>query len=277
MTALPATDYMTDAARTEAEFKTSLEAFLAAVKEMPGGGVVSELTIASGSVTPTGFAHTIDTEGDDPTDDLTNIAVTNTPAGRLLMIRGENAARAVTLKHLNGGSGEISMATGADTVLDAPAKVVVFQLVGTVWTEVWRAGFVATQAQAEAGTAADLSMSPLRTAQAIAALGLRLKTGGYAGDGTTSNAITGVGFQPKVLVIWESQADGGNPQFGWTSDTYMANDPQGLMVVVSNAGNTFSEDNRVLSLDSNGFTVSDEGADKYPNTNGTSYQYIAIG
>jgi hypothetical protein len=111
----------------------------------------------------------------------------------------------------------------------------------------------------------------------LAALGLQLKTGGYSGDGTTSNAITGVGFEPKFLFIWESQADGGNPQWGFTSDSYMANDAQGLMVVFSNAGNSFSQDNRVLSLDSDGFTLSDDGANSFPNTSGTAYQYIALG
>jgi hypothetical protein len=115
------------------------------------------------------------------------------------------------------------------------------------------------------------------TLSGLLSLGLQLKTGGYSGDGTTSNAITGVGFEPKFLFIWESQADGGNPQWGFTSDSYMANDAQGLIVTVTNAGNSFSLDNRVLSLDSDGFTVSDDSADAFPNTNSTAYQYIALG
>jgi hypothetical protein len=115
------------------------------------------------------------------------------------------------------------------------------------------------------------------TLSGLLSLGLQLKTGGYTGDGSTSQAVTGVGFQPKFLFVWESQADGGSPQWGFTSDSYMSNDPQGLMVSVSAAGAATSRDNIVLSLDSDGFTVSDDSADRFPNSIGVAYQYIALG
>ena len=34
---------------------------------------------------------------------------------------------------------------------------------------------------------------------------------------------------------------------------------------------------RILSLDADGFTVDDAGADDNPNENGTTYSYLAIG
>jgi hypothetical protein len=115
------------------------------------------------------------------------------------------------------------------------------------------------------------------TLSGLLSLGLQLKTGGYTGDGSTSQAITGVGFQPKFLFIWDSAADTAAVQWGFTSDSYMANDPQGLMVSVSAAGAAVARDNVLISLDSDGFTVSDDSADRFPNSNGFSYQYIALG
>lgn len=135
MTTLPSPGYISHPDRTEGEGKQYFEDLRSVIAELLGGAAESELTIAAGSVTPTGAAHSIDTEGDAASDDLTNIDVTNHPEGRLLLIRGEDAARVVTAKHLAGGSGEISFVAGADVALTTSAYLFLIRR-GTVWHEV---------------------------------------------------------------------------------------------------------------------------------------------
>lgn len=140
MSQFPAVDAIRNAA-TNAAQKDNFAAFLDATKELIGAQAETTITIASGVATPAvrnGGAHLIDTEGAAPADDLTNLATTNTPAGRWLLIRGANASRAVTVKHLAGGSGEISLRDGVDYLLDNAAKFLLLQLRGTTWTEILR-------------------------------------------------------------------------------------------------------------------------------------------
>jgi len=108
---------------------------------------------------------------------------------------------------------------------------------------------------------------------------LKIFTGTYTGDGTTSKAITGVGFQPKFLIIYKDATDGNLATVISTTDTLVDNDAQGLAhVITPNASSTNTmEDNKILSLDSDGFTVSDNSADEDPNANGVSYEYMCLG
>jgi len=105
----------------------------------------------------------------------------------------------------------------------------------------------------------------------------RIKTGSYTGDGSTSQAITGVGFSPKYLFISMAGSDGDSPVSGYTTDTIMPLDAQGLAVIVGTTGNKTTLDNRFLSLDADGFTVSDDSADAFPNANGITHHYLAFG
>lgn len=107
----------------------------------------------------------------------------------------------------------------------------------------------------------------------------QMATGTYTGDGSTSLAITGVGFRPKFLLIWDVAADGGTiNNVLMTSDTYMALDAQGLAAFIIGGTSNFNvNDNRVLSLDADGFTVSDDGVDGDPNASGNTYHYVAFG
>ncbi|MGE4297046.1 MAG: hypothetical protein AB7E47_03365 [Desulfovibrionaceae bacterium] len=137
---------------------------LAALAEMPGGAAQSELTIATGAATPTGALHTVDTEGDAATDDLDNIAVTNHPAGRLLVLSCANASRVVTVKHGSGGQGQVLLAGSADMDLDDTTRHLVLKRVGDNWEEVTRTRLVASGSEMAALTDAD----KLITAAALA-------------------------------------------------------------------------------------------------------------
>jgi len=106
----------------------------------------------------------------------------------------------------------------------------------------------------------------------------QVKTGTYTGDGSTSHAITGVGFTPKLVMIWEHKTSAayttsttriagmyGDLSFRHFFEDEGTDNPHGL------------SSNKIISLDADGFTVDDGGADNDPNTNNTVYDYIAFG
>lgn len=145
MTTLPAAGYFSDADREWAEAKAAQDQVLDWASEQLGGGAESELTIASGDVTPPAQAarsFTIDTESDDGSDDLDHIVATNVPDGSLLQLRLEDASRIVTLKHATAGAGQLSLRDGRDLRLDAVGQRVTLQLIGTTWHEINRTGFL---------------------------------------------------------------------------------------------------------------------------------------
>ena len=146
MTDLPVSGYIEDSARTVGEIKQALEDVRDFAAQDIGGSALSELTIASGAVTPTQGQHTIDTEGDAASDDLDNILQTNLPEGRLLLLRAADAARTVVIKHNAGGAGQIYTWDGEDFSLDETEKFILLLRVSTAWYEVARSNYAATTA-----------------------------------------------------------------------------------------------------------------------------------
>ncbi len=132
------TNFPSTSAISSANDSSPFEDLLNAVKQLPGGNDISELTISSGNVTPTTGIHTIDTESDAASDDLTNILTTNLPAGSLLILSAADAARTVVVKHNAGGAGQISLSGGEDFSLDDDEKVLIVSRRGANWTEVGR-------------------------------------------------------------------------------------------------------------------------------------------
>lgn len=130
------------AVATTAPMKVYVEDIRDFVAEMQGGGARTELTIASGAIVPPdgagGGVHTVDTEGNAASDDLTTITTTNTPIGRFMRLYAENAARVVTLKDSGGGAGQMLLADGNDFVFASIDAWVLFQLRSTDWIEVAR-------------------------------------------------------------------------------------------------------------------------------------------
>lgn len=107
---------------TAASHAAWLDALHGATQELIGGKAGSALTIAAGSILPTGAIHTVDTEALAAADDLSHIDLTNMPDGRLILLYPVDATRVVTIKHALGGAGEILTADGGDVVLDATMK-----------------------------------------------------------------------------------------------------------------------------------------------------------
>lgn len=99
-----------------------------------------------------------------------------------------------------------------------------------------------------------------------------IKTGTYTGDDSEGQAITGVGFQPKYVKVWIHPAGEGAAPTTEKLDQSWAD----YALSHQAAGGHAIHDNRVSSLDADGFTVDDNGANEYPNTNGTVYDYLAL-
>ena len=100
----------------------------------------------------------------------------------------------------------------------------------------------------------------------------RIKTGRYTGDGTTSHAIRGVGFRPKYVHIEPLvDSEGGHELF------YKTAEHDADMCVFQSGTMVYKYDNRIISLDADGFTVSDDGNNSHPNMDGRVYSYVALG
>jgi len=111
------------------------EAFVAALYNSGVGRFGAQ---ADGLVTRTQAVHTIDTEGDIPSDDLNTIS--GGADGLIVRVRAENAARTVVLKD---GVGNLALA-GSDVTLDDVDKFVDLQYDGVLgeWVIVGAAGSV---------------------------------------------------------------------------------------------------------------------------------------
>ena len=94
----------------------------------------SELTIASGVIAATSHYHSVDTEADAASDELSTISTAGIDEGGLLVLRAENAARVVTVKD---GTGNLNLAAG-DFALDDLAKRLLLQRRGAGWDELAR-------------------------------------------------------------------------------------------------------------------------------------------
>ena len=102
----------------------------------------------------------------------------------------------------------------------------------------------------------------------------RIKTGTYTGDGTTSQPITSVGFKPKYVKIWVHTEVLATSPFFEKTDTM----PAALCAThPAAAAHMIAVPNAIISLDADGFTVDDSGADVDPNKNGVTYDYKAMG
>lgn len=119
---------------------------------------------------------------------------------------------------------------------------------------------------------------PIKASDAVTKRFVRIKTGTYEGDGEESHAITGVGFEPKVVWVFEHVTAESNINLYLKTDQF---DTEYALRMLSTSGGSTSNfrllDNRLISLDSDGFTVDDDGSDQHPNKDGQAYDYIAFG
>jgi hypothetical protein len=108
----------------------------------------------------------------------------------------------------------------------------------------------------------------------VAALGgsAQIKTGQYTGDGSTSLAITGVGFSVKFVDIW--------PHTTGSADIYRHKKTDAMygdLCVIIKDNHERIEGSHIIALGTDGFTVDDAGGDQRPNQNGVVYDYCCWG
>lgn len=126
----------------------------------------SELTIASGAVTPTRTRHTVDTESDASTDDLDSMGVGSVYTGAVVLISAANTGRTIVCTHQTGsaGTGRLNNADAASVSLDDDIKLIAYELrADGDWYELWRSSVGAASASAaemEAASSTSVYVSP---------------------------------------------------------------------------------------------------------------------
>lgn len=117
MATLPSSGYLSDNVRTEGEMKGAFEDLRDFVEQLIGGNGEGGFDInASGLVSPAqGVAQfTVDTNADASADDLDNIATANFEDGNWILVRQEVASRDVTMRHNQGGDGQLDLLGGSN-------------------------------------------------------------------------------------------------------------------------------------------------------------------
>lgn len=104
----------------------------------------------------------------------------------------------------------------------------------------------------------------------------KIKTGTYTGDGTTAQGITGVGFSPKYVRVWERITTEGVIDVFETTPDIIDDNAAGVSIWYSTIGVQVYL-RAIISLDADGFTVDDKGANFHPNSDGQIYNYLAFG
>lgn len=109
------------------------------VRELLGGEDEEQLVISgAGAITPTGASIKMLPASGGVADILDSISVANHPSGRYLMIRPATAGHVLTVRHLQGGSGQIALKKGTTLDLVSPEMSLFLKLRGTIWFEVAR-------------------------------------------------------------------------------------------------------------------------------------------
>ena len=106
------------------------------------------------------------------------------------------------------------------------------------------------------------------------------KTGTYVGDGADAPglAITGLGFSPNYVQISEEETVSGEAIEIFETTDKIIDDIAGGMANIHRPASTpphATIEKRIISLDIDGFTVSDDGANEHPNKAGVTYNYRA--
>lgn len=174
-----------------------------------GGAATTELTIASGSITPTRAIHTVDTEADAASDNLDEITVANHIDGALLLIRADNTGRTVVMRHNQAVTNPVITLDGTNITLNTDKQWVLLKRDGAQWEEVSSLGqLLARQGKANVFTAGNTFQGPISStgintftkrqtwakgADVASATALALGDDGNAFDVTGTTTITSIG------------------------------------------------------------------------------------
>lgn len=177
----------------------------------------TELTIATGSVTPTQNWHTIDTQSDAATDDLDTIVASSVTDGFILLFRASHTSRDVVVKH---NTGNIVTTTGLDITLDE-----IYQLCFAIYDASltkWIVGMIG-------GGAASSSSDPIGNKRLSLESGVRVsttdqtaKTNVYWTDGTTNLSVAVPATTNTPFDVFYSLSGDTLSTVNWTNTTTRA-------------------------------------------------------
>ena len=122
----------------QGELRQRMQDQLLATKQLIGAVGIEDVTIASGSITPTRGTVRMLYQGT-AVDDLVSIVTTNLPDGSLLLLSIKDEGYAITVKH-GTGAGNTSLTGGIDFVMNKLTQRILLQRMGTLWNEVLRSG-----------------------------------------------------------------------------------------------------------------------------------------
>lgn len=130
---------LTSGTTTEGDFQDGIGALYDYVAQLCVGSSRSNPSIASGVISPTAGVVLVDTESDSASDNLDSISTTSLGA-KVIFMRCESAARPVTIRHMQGGSGQIYLNGAANATLDNITKMIclIYNATTSRWEELWR-------------------------------------------------------------------------------------------------------------------------------------------
>lgn len=137
--ALPSPGAFTALSRPNASIGELLNAWLEATRQLVGAAPEAVHTIAGGAVAPTAGFVRVDTEGESDLDDLDRISPAGYGDGAVIEISVVDGARAVRVRHAQGGSGQILLVTPTPLLISSRTQLLRLHLGGSNWREIDRA------------------------------------------------------------------------------------------------------------------------------------------
>ena len=144
---LPGTNYFDFNTVTQQQHSDGLNDTIDYLASINGS---ESLVISAGSISPSKCILTIDTEASASTDDLDTISTANLLASpsdglpRIVWLKIKDSARKITLRHAQGGSGQILTYNGANITLESTSATAMliwddtntsWNLVGVMWND----------------------------------------------------------------------------------------------------------------------------------------------
>jgi len=103
----------------------------------------------------------------------------------------------------------------------------------------------------------------------VGAGGKKFASGTFTGNGTTTQSVSGLGFKPKVVTLnW--YRNGGNS--GWALISAIHDEAKGIYYSQTMAGANDSESLDVITVNTDGFTVTSPSG-SFPITSGVGNYY----
>lgn len=198
MTDLLAKTDVTDPATTDSDFQDGIGAMYDFLSEGAMSSTRDAQTIATGVITPVKGFIVADTEAAAATDNLDNILVTSLGA-KVIFLRGTSAARVITIRHNQGGTGQVTLLNAVPAILDTVNKVIClsYNTSTTSWEELWRSwGLYVPSAADKTAAKTALSMgtaSAVDTGTSPGNVPLISDLGALAFLGSTTVALGGTG------------------------------------------------------------------------------------